>query len=64
MWEECIRLITNCIIYEYATILSHLFTQKTGDCDAAGAALLNRSHPSRCSMSSLGPPQSTKAPRS
>jgi len=28
VWEECSRLLTNCIIYYNATILSHLFAHK------------------------------------
>ena len=45
VWEECSRLITNCIIYYNATILSHLFTQKTRRGDAAGAARLAQVSP-------------------
>jgi len=45
LWEECIRLITNCIIYYNATILSHLFTHKERHGDAAGAALLSQFSP-------------------
>ena len=37
IWGECARLITNCIIYYNATILSHLlaYKEKTGDVHAA-----------------------------
>jgi TnpA family transposase len=45
VWEECSRLITNCIIYYNAMILSHLFTQKTRCGDVAGAALLTQVSP-------------------
>jgi len=45
VWEECSRLITNCIIYYNATILSHLFAHKTRRGDAAGAALLTQVSP-------------------
>jgi TnpA family transposase len=45
VWEECSRLITNCIIYYNATILSHLFAYKTRRGDAAGAALLTQVSP-------------------
>jgi len=45
LWEECSRLITNCIIYYNATILSHLLTHKERHGDAAGAALLTQVSP-------------------
>jgi TnpA family transposase len=45
LWEECSRLITNCIIYYNATILSHLFTHKERHGDATGAALLTQVSP-------------------
>jgi hypothetical protein len=45
LWEECSRLITNCIIYYNATILSHLFVYKERRGDAAGAALLAQVSP-------------------
>jgi TnpA family transposase len=45
VWEECSRLITNCIIYYNAAILSHLFAHKTRRGDAAGAALLAQVSP-------------------
>jgi hypothetical protein len=37
VWEECSRLITNCIIYYNATIWSYLFAPKERRGDAAGA---------------------------
>jgi TnpA family transposase len=40
LWEECSRLLTNCIIYYNATILSNLLTYKERHNDAEGAALL------------------------
>jgi len=45
LWEECSRLITNCIIYYNATILSHLFAYKERRGDNAGAALLAQVSP-------------------
>src|SRR4030095_3799754 len=42
LWGERARVLTNCIIYYNATILSHLFTHKTRRGDAAGAALLTQ----------------------
>ena len=45
IWEECSRLITNCIIYYNATILSHLHTHKERLGDTAGAALLTQVSP-------------------
>jgi Tn3 transposase DDE domain len=45
LWEECSRLITNCIIYYNATLLSHLLTHKERHGDAAGAALLTHVSP-------------------
>ena len=45
VWEECSRLITNCIIYSKATILSHLFAHKERRGDTAGAALLTQVSP-------------------
>src|SRR5207248_3674433 len=44
---ECRRLLTNCLIYSNATILSHLFTHTARHGDAAGAALLTRSEERR-----------------
>ena len=51
IWEECSRLITNCIIYYNATILSHLLAYKERRGDAAGAARLTQVSPSRGSIS-------------
>jgi Tn3 transposase DDE domain len=45
VWEECSRLLTNCIIYYNATILSHLSAYKERRGDAAGAALLTQVSP-------------------
>ena len=45
LWEECSRLITNCIIYYNATILSHLLAHKERLGDATGAALLTQVSP-------------------
>jgi hypothetical protein len=45
LWEECSRLITNCIIYYNAMILSQLFVYKERRGDAAGAALLAQVSP-------------------
>ena len=45
VWEECSRLITNCIIYYNATILSHMFAHKERRGDAAGAARLTQVSP-------------------
>ena len=41
IWNECARLITNCIIYYNATILSTLKQHKQENGDQKGAALLN-----------------------
>jgi hypothetical protein len=45
VWEECSRLITNCIIYYNTIILSYLFAHKERRGDAAGAALLTQVSP-------------------
>jgi hypothetical protein len=45
VWEECSRLITHCIIYYNATILSHLFAYKERRGDTAGAARLTQVSP-------------------
>ena len=45
LWEECSRLITNCIIYYNATILSHLFIPQRTSGGCAGAALLTQVSP-------------------
>src|SRR6266850_1945941 len=42
LWEECSRLVTNCILYYNATILSHLLAHKDGMGDRQGAALLKQ----------------------
>ena len=42
LWEECSRLVTNCILYYNATILSHLLAHKEGMGDRQGAALLKQ----------------------
>jgi TnpA family transposase len=45
LWEACSRLLTNCIIYYNATILSHLLTHKESTGDVQGAALLKQVSP-------------------
>ncbi len=45
LWGECARLISNCIIYYNATILSHLLTHKEKTGDSQGAALLKHVSP-------------------
>jgi TnpA family transposase len=40
LWNECSRLITNCIVYYNVTILSHLLTQKESTGTPQGVALL------------------------
>jgi TnpA family transposase len=45
LWNECCRLITNCIIYYNATILSRLLAHKEAAGDAAGVALLRQISP-------------------
>ena len=45
LWEECSRLITNCIIYYNATILSQLHAHKERLADATGATLLTQVSP-------------------
>jgi TnpA family transposase len=45
LWGECSRLITNCIIYYNATILSHLLAHKESTGDVQGAALLRHVSP-------------------
>ena len=63
VWEECSRLITNCIIYYNVTILSHLFAHKERRGDAAGAALLTQVSPVVWQHINLcGRDQFTKAP--
>jgi TnpA family transposase len=45
LWGECARLITNCIIYYNATILSNLLDYRERTGDVQGAALLKRVSP-------------------
>ena len=45
LWEECSRLMTNCIIYYNATILSNLLAYKEGLGDHWGAGLLKQVSP-------------------
>ena len=42
IWNECSRLITNCILYYNATILSALLVRKEGSGDAQATALLKQ----------------------
>lgn len=42
IWQECSRLITNCIIYYNATILSNLLAYKQNINDEEGVALLKK----------------------
>jgi TnpA family transposase len=45
IWNECARLITNCIIYYNATILSNLLSDKERTADVKGTELLKRISP-------------------
>jgi TnpA family transposase len=45
LWSECSRLITNCIVYYNAAILSRLLVQKEAAGDAEGVALLQQISP-------------------
>ena len=45
LWGECARLITNCIIYYNAMLLSNVLAHKEGVGDAEGAALLKQISP-------------------
>jgi len=45
LWGECARLITNCIIYYNATLLSHVLDRKEGASDVQGVALLTQVSP-------------------
>ena len=45
LWGECSRLLTNCIIYYNATILSHLLAHKKSTGDVQGAVLLKQVSP-------------------
>jgi len=45
LWGECARLLTNCIIYYNAMLLSHVLACKGGAGDTQGAALLKQVSP-------------------
>ena len=45
IWGECARLITNCIIYYNAMLLSNVLIYKERGGDAQGAALLKQVSP-------------------
>lgn len=45
IWNECSRLITNCVIYYNAVILSSLLEHKEKSGDSSGAALLKQISP-------------------
>ena len=45
LWEECSRLLTNCIIYYNATIVSHLMTYKESLGDMESATRLTQVSP-------------------
>ena len=45
LWNECSRLIANCIIYYNATILSNLLSHKEKTGDSHGADLLKQISP-------------------
>jgi len=45
LWHECSRLITNCIIFYNAMLLSRLLAHKEATGDAAGAALITHVSP-------------------
>ena len=45
LWQECSRLVTHCIIYYNAAILSNLLAHKQGMSDYQGAALLKQVSP-------------------
>src|SRR6266498_2485505 len=45
LWNECCRLITNCIIYYNASILSRVLAHKEAAGDRAGAELLTQVSP-------------------
>jgi hypothetical protein len=44
-WGECARLITNCIIYYNAMLLSNVLANKQGVGDAQGSDLLKQISP-------------------
>ena len=45
IWNECARLITNCIIYYNATILSNLLSYKERTGDVQGSDLIKQISP-------------------
>jgi hypothetical protein len=45
IWNECSRLLTNCIIYYNAALLSNLLAHKERSGDAQGAALVQHISP-------------------
>jgi hypothetical protein len=45
LWSECSRLLTNCILYYNATILSNLLAHKEKSGDSQGVALLKQISP-------------------
>ena len=45
IWNECSRLITNCIIFFNATILSHLLSHKETTGDSQGADMIKQISP-------------------
>ena len=45
LWNECSRLITNCIIYYNASLLSKLLAYKENSGDRQGATLLKQISP-------------------
>ncbi len=45
LWNECSRLITNCVIYYNAVILSSLLEHKEESGDSSGAALISQISP-------------------
>ncbi len=45
LWSECSRLISNCILFYNATILSRLLAYKVGSGDTAGAHLITQVSP-------------------
>jgi TnpA family transposase len=45
LWSECARLITNCIIYYNAMLLSNVLAHKEGGGNTEGAALLKQISP-------------------
>ena len=45
IWSECSRLLTNCIVYDNAAILSNLLTHSDSKGDAARVAMLRLASP-------------------